>query len=114
VPNEANVFDIDHQISQIQQSTRTSFNIFIPIHERLRMKYGWYYKWHLNRNAKWVHLAILALYILSLSAFGLFSYKAAEPKPTLASASADQYTASGAGSTDYNGVYTYDSALSIL
>jgi len=107
LPDEANVSDIDQKISQIQQSTRTSFGVLLPLHERMRMRFRWYYNWHLKRSSKWVHLGFLALYILALGAFGFTSYKTAIPTQVQAATNTTTWTIAGAGNSDFNGEYTY-------
>lgn len=39
--------DIEKKLSLIQKGTKTRFAIFSKLHNDLRMKYRWYYNWHL-------------------------------------------------------------------
>ncbi len=67
--------DEDDKLLRIQRSTKTSLRWFVPVHDRLRMKYGWYYRWHLNPNANAVHMSFLTIMILGTfvgSFLGLF------------------------------------------
>ena len=43
----------------IQKSTKTTFPQFLRLHDKLRMKYRWYYNWHLLPYAGKVHWATL-------------------------------------------------------
>lgn len=96
----------DRDIERVQRSTRTMFPILVPLHNKLRMKYSWYYKWHLWRYSKVVHTLVLFGYILALSSFGLFTYKATEPKQAQA-ANTTTWTVAGAGDASYNATYSY-------
>ncbi len=64
---------LNNQLMSIQNSTRTSFRFFIPVHNNLRMKWRWYYLWHLNPNASKINISALALVCLSF-VFGLSLY----------------------------------------
>jgi autotransporter-associated beta strand protein len=74
--------DLDQEILKIQRSTKTTFRPFIPVHDKLRMKYSWYYKWHTNKYASKIHLSVFAVYFLalfasvSISLFGMPTFKA--------------------------------------
>ena len=52
---------LDAEIAKIQKSTRTSVPAMLPLHDVLRQKYPWYYKWHLNPYASMVHWGILLI-----------------------------------------------------
>lgn len=67
VPN-----NMDLKLIRIQKSTRTLFGVFSPLHNWFRMKFRWYYNWHLNPYYKTVHYATLATYLLLLT--GTLSY----------------------------------------
>lgn len=73
---------IDGQLASIQNSTRTSFRFFIPVHNNLRMKWQWYYLWHLNPHSSKINFTALAVTCLSFI-FGL-SYYASQLAPTRA------------------------------
>ena len=58
--------ELDNQITQIQDSTKTLVPKFAPLHHNLRQKYRWYYYWHTNPYSKVTHWLIFLLFILSL------------------------------------------------
>lgn len=58
--------ELDARLCRLQKSTRTSIKWFIPFHNFLRMKYRWYYNWHLNPSANYLHLQVLLIYLLFL------------------------------------------------
>lgn len=59
--NTKTLSDFDKQILCIQKSTKTLFRVFGPIHDKLRMKFAWYYKWHMQPIAHVMHWSILGL-----------------------------------------------------
>lgn len=64
--------DLDRKIAAIQNSTRTTFLIFTHLHNYFRMKYKWYYYWHLKSQANFVHIFILII-LLTLSLLKLIN-----------------------------------------
>lgn len=52
--------ELDQAIVRVSRSTRTRFALFIPIHNYLRTHFSWYYDWHLNQYASFVHAGVLA------------------------------------------------------
>ncbi len=58
--------NLDIEIAKIQKSTKTLFSFMTPIHERLRMHFGWYYRWHITPWAKPAHWMVLLVYIFTL------------------------------------------------
>jgi hypothetical protein len=59
--------ELDEQIEQIQRSTKTTFKQFVIAHNNLRMRFKWYYRWHLWKGASFIHLAVLVFYIIGIS-----------------------------------------------
>ena len=59
--------EVEHQLAAIQKGTRTSMPWFLPIHERMRMKYGWYYRWHMHTFASTLHWVILVAYLMGVT-----------------------------------------------
>ena len=53
--------EIDERIIELQKSTRTLVPAMIPVHNWLRMKIRWYYKWHLKPYSKGVHWVVLGV-----------------------------------------------------
>ena len=73
---------LDKKIIQVQQSTKTSIPVLQRYHEKMRMRYEWYYKWHLWPYSRTAHFLILGVYLLALTLFGAHFFSA--PKPVLA------------------------------
>lgn len=53
------IIELDKRIVQIQRSTRTTFKAMVPTHDLLRMKYGWYNRWHQTRISNPTHCLAL-------------------------------------------------------
>lgn len=69
--------EIENRLMLIQKSTKSTFKQLIPWHERLRIKFKWYYNWHLNPYATRIHLATLSIYLIAVSAgtvYGIWQY----------------------------------------
>lgn len=61
--------ELEKEIHRIQKSTKTFFKFFGPLHNKLRMKFRWYYKWHLHPYHRHVHYSALAVIsIIAISA----------------------------------------------
>ena len=58
--------ELDEKIVLVQNSTRTLIPQLSPLHNYLRQKSPWYYKWHLKPFAKFVHWFALLLYLTAL------------------------------------------------
>ena len=95
--NTRRVVDIDRKIMLIQQSTRTLFRVFFPIHDWLRLHSTYYYLWSTYRFSRVVHWTALFLFICSLPAF----YFSAFNEPVRPEAAAD-YICIFDGSTNNN------------
>ncbi len=61
---EEKIAELDKKVNQIQRSTATKINTFLPFHNQLRMKSKLYYRWHLNPKASLTHLVVLISYIV--------------------------------------------------
>ena len=59
--------EIDRQIVELQRGTKTTFRAFNRIHNLLRSKYGFYYKWHTYKKREVVHSGALITTILLIS-----------------------------------------------
>lgn len=66
---------LDDKIIAVQQSSRTLFPQFLSLHNGLRMRWGWYYRWHLRNRVSTVHWLLLVLYIVSLFGVGFVFVK---------------------------------------
>ncbi|MFA7253443.1 MAG: fibronectin type III domain-containing protein [Patescibacteria group bacterium] len=74
-----NLDRLDQELARIQRSTKTSWRFFAAPHDWLRMKFRWYYKWHLNPWAQMVHkfsfgLVTAGILLIVLTQFGLFDF----------------------------------------
>src|SRR3989344_5845160 len=65
--------ELDQKIIAVQKSTRTSFPFMLPIHDRLRIKYKWYYNWHVNPCCQSAHTVFLIIFIIGISIFLMYS-----------------------------------------
>jgi hypothetical protein len=74
---------IDQKLAAIQKSTKTSISFFAPIHNYCRVKYQWYYDWHLKPYATQMHFGLLAIV---LSACLLSAYYPLLGNPKMAKA----------------------------
>ncbi len=54
---------LDKKIRRAQKSTGTLFNLAIPLHDKLRQRFNWYYRWHMLPVAPLVHWLVLYCYI---------------------------------------------------
>lgn len=89
------IHKVDKDIVRIQQSTRTSIPIFIPLHAVLRMKWRWYYLWHLNQFADTLHYVVLVFCIV-FSGLYVSMNLTEKPKMVFAADTVD-YTWDGGG-----------------
>lgn len=56
---------IDQEIQAIQRSTRVLMPWLSAAHNYCRMAMPWYYKWHMNGSAVYIHYLVLLIFILS-------------------------------------------------
>ena len=63
------VRDLDARIAEIQKGTRATVPAMIPLHDILRQKFGWYYKWSTWPAAKFINILILIVYLGGASFF---------------------------------------------
>ena len=57
--------EIERRLTEIQHSTRVDVPELAGAHDYLRMKYPWYYQWHMKQAAHTFHYIFLALYLLA-------------------------------------------------
>ena len=62
--NRKEIKELDSEIVSVQNSTRTTFPIFMRLHDKLRMRFQWYYRWHLQKYTNYYHDAVLVIYIV--------------------------------------------------
>lgn len=55
--------EIEQEIARIQYSTKVNIAYLGPWHNALRMKFNWYYRWHMSRIAHFLHYATLIVYL---------------------------------------------------
>ena len=89
---------LNHKLEAIQRSTRTLVPFMVPFHDTLRMKYGWYYRWHLLKYSSLIHLIALIVFTAGL-ATGTLAYYGSRPAPTQAAA-VSCYWVGGTGTWD--------------
>ena len=96
---------LEKQIMLVQKSTRTSLPFFMQFHNKLRMRYQWYYRWHLSPFASVVHWMTLAGFTIGFTAFSLVSLMNTNVGMTYASATnIDQdYLASDEAAATFSG-----------
>ncbi len=86
------VKELDCKVDKIQKSTVTKINTLLPLHNCLRSKSKFYYRWHLNLKATTIHLVVLFIYTITvlISSFyfslGPFSFKQIKAEPIFAQA----------------------------
>ncbi|OQB06605.1 MAG: hypothetical protein BWY19_00192 [bacterium ADurb.Bin212] len=67
--------EIEEKINTINRSTVVLIPQFSYLHNYLRMKYIWYYKWHFNRRFILIHCLILFCYAIALVIFFIVNLK---------------------------------------
>jgi len=58
--------ELEEKINMINRSTIVLMPQFSYLHNYLRMKYVWYYKWHFNRKFILIHSLVLFFYLIAL------------------------------------------------
>lgn len=58
--------DIEEKIRRIQNSTKVLWPLFSTAHNYLRMRFDWYYRWHMNKNCYLLHITILFIFVLAI------------------------------------------------
>jgi len=91
--------ELDDEIMKIQKSTRTLIPHLEPAHNFCRMKFQWYYRWHLWSGAKWAHYLFLLFFSFGI---GLWGYNSIAPKPVKA---ATNHLYSISGTMNLDGFY---------
>ncbi|MFA5926665.1 MAG: DUF2341 domain-containing protein, partial [Patescibacteria group bacterium] len=61
---------IDNKILRIQHSTKTNIPWLAPVHCYLRMRWQWYYRWHMNPWSSRIHAAILLVLFVTVTFYG--------------------------------------------
>ena len=89
---------LSRKIEAIQRSTRTTIPWMVPAHDKLRMKYGWYYRWSMLKYSSLIHFIALIVFTAGL-ATGTLAYYGSRPAPTLAAA-VSCYWVGGTGTWD--------------
>lgn len=55
--------ELEKEIHKIQKSTKTLLRFFNPLHNKLRIKFNWYYRWHLHPYRHHFHYSALGVFI---------------------------------------------------
>lgn len=92
--------DIEQQLNQIQQSTKTLFKSFSVPHEIFRQRFKGYYNWHLWPYHNLIHWLTLSCYIFSFIFIFLWQFGAFSPQAQV------QATAGIAKMLNYQGKLT--------
>lgn len=58
--------ELDQKIAQIQKSTKTTVPQAVPMHDKMRMKYKWYYNWHIMPYSSSIHWGVFLTYFFFL------------------------------------------------
>lgn len=98
---------LDLKIKAIQKSTRTSIKRLQPLHEKLRAKWKWYYKWHLSPWSNILHYFVLVTVLTGFS-FSAFTQMGSFFSIQRARAAAFTSVADGAWSDQCTWVVTCD------
>lgn len=69
---------IEQELIRIQQSTRTSFPLFIRMHDWLRMHSRFYYRWHTFKYIRLVHILVLMLYTVGVIVYSYYLFNPAQ------------------------------------
>ena len=72
-------FELDQKIVALEESTKTLVPAMTPVHNYLRMKFKWYYNWHMKPYAHKVHWTILGV-SMSAMMLGIF-FSVSVPNP---------------------------------
>ncbi len=67
--------EYEKRISAIKNASHVSIPQFSFIHNYLRMKNSWYYKWHLKNNFNKIHYFILIIFIIFILVLSWFCLK---------------------------------------
>ena len=82
--------ELEIQLYMVQKSTKTTFPQFVKLHNKLRMRFKWYYNWHLWPNVNRLHWSALgtvttvfAVLIISSGLAGVPTLTKASQEPKL-------------------------------
>ncbi len=117
---------LDTEIVKLQKSTRTTVPAMLPLHDILRQKFRWYYKWSLWPFSKVVHALILLLFVGYIGLI-FYHFSFSGPGKTMAASDVDfapnaagdstQWTANGSlgcGATNWCVTTTNDTTTSYV
>ncbi|MFA4995970.1 MAG: DUF2341 domain-containing protein [Patescibacteria group bacterium] len=99
---------LDLKINAIQKSTKTNIKRLQPLHEKLRAKWRWYYKWHLSPWSNILHYFVLITVLTGFS-FSAFTQMGSFFSIQRARAAAFTSVADGAWSDQCTWIVTCDS-----
>lgn len=94
---------LEEELCRIQKSTRTTVPFLSGIHNFFRMRFTWYYRWHLWQHSSLAHLFLLLATVLAINFVSFFALQStAYPEQARAT---ESWLVSGAGTADVNGTY---------
>ena len=65
------VKDLDARLAEVQKGTKAAIPAMVPLHDIMRQKFHWYYKWSTWPASKFINILILVIY---LGGAGFFAY----------------------------------------
>ncbi|MEI6494617.1 MAG: fibronectin type III domain-containing protein, partial [bacterium] len=105
---------VEKKIIAIQRSTRVSMPMFAFWHNALRMRFKWYYAWHLSPWANFIHWLILVCYtatVVVLMVSVLFTNTFSEQAPPVYASDASKvWSVANNNFTDFSLVDTQNDA----
>lgn len=101
--------DLEQEMHRLQRSTKTLFRFFAPLHNLLRHRSGWYYRWHLRPYHRHVHYSALTVTCAIIAIIVSGSFYVSTPHQT--KASGDPVAVSGKGTfTNTSGDLDFNAA----
>ncbi|MFA6963897.1 MAG: BspA family leucine-rich repeat surface protein [Patescibacteria group bacterium] len=104
---------LEREIILIQRSTKVTFPVFATLHNNLRMKFRWYYKWHMSPFASAIHWVSLSGYMSGIVALIFTSVFATSVIRTFASSQVAWGTQEAWQSWTISGLSTADNPNSL-
>src|SRR3990167_4760426 len=89
---------LDNKIESIQRSTKTLVPWMVPVHDKLRMEYGWYYRWSMLKYSSLMHFVALFVFVAGLGTGAMAYYGFLPAKVEAAAVSC--YWVGGSGTWD--------------
>ena len=97
-PTNKRINDLDARISDIQNGTRALIPAVVPLHDILRQKFQWYYRWTAWPISKTINILVLLIYILGTSWFAFNSFATSKANIDFAAGTKEK-------NVDYSAIY---------